>query len=113
MQRDAPFELSDLQKALLEYEPTSLETALIEWTRANWPMAARGIVYARAEGDNTISGVRGVRSDEARLVLELAARIAISEREHLCRAIAQMLPQWLEETYGLKPADGRSAGSAD
>ena len=108
-QRDAPFEPSDLQKALLGYEPTSLETALIDWTRENWPMAARGIVYARAEGDKTISGVRGVRSDESRLVLELATRIAISERELLCRGIAQILPQWLEENYGLKPG-GNGAG---
>ena len=112
MQREAPFEPSDLQKALLGYEPTSLETKLIDWTRENWPMAARGIVYARAEGDKTISGVRGVRSDEARLVLEVATRVAISERELLCRAIAQILPQWLEENYGLTPgADGAdSAG---
>ena len=108
-QRDAPFDPSDLQKALLNYEATPLETKLIEWTRENWPMAARGIVYARAEGDKTISGVRGVRSDESRLVLELAARIAISERELLCRGIAQILPQWLEENYGLKPS-GDAAG---
>jgi hypothetical protein len=51
-----------------------------------------------------------VRGDEAKLVMEVAARVAISERELLCRAIANVLPVWLEETYGLTPR--RSAGSA-
>ena len=29
--------------------------------------------------------------------------MAISERELVCRAIAHVLPAWLEETYGLRP----------
>ena len=50
-----------------------------------------------------MSGVSGVRSDESKLVLEVAARVAISERELMCRAVAAVLPKWLEETYGLTP----------
>jgi hypothetical protein len=52
--------------------------------------------------------VPGIRNEDARLALEIAARVAISERELLCRAIAHVLPQWLEETYGLRP-DGASS----
>jgi hypothetical protein len=35
--------------------------------------------------------------------MEVAARVAISERELVCRAIAAVLPQWLADTYGLAP----------
>jgi hypothetical protein len=104
--RDHEFIPNDLQRALLGYEPTALETDLIEWTRANWPQAARGMVYARREAADTVSGVAGVRSDEGKLVTEIAARVAIAERELLCRAIAAVLPRWLEETYGLTPTEG-------
>lgn len=103
MQRDSDPTYNELQKALLEYDPTTLETALIEWTKENWPMAARAMVYNRPEAEKTVSGVRGLRSDDARLALEVAARVAISERELLCRALAHVLPAWLEETYGLRP----------
>ena len=44
-----------------------------------------------------------LRDDDARLALEVAARVAISERELLCRGIAAVLPEWLESTYGLRP----------
>ena len=102
--RDDPNpEYNPLQKALLEYEATTLETALIEWTKEHWPMAARAMVYNRAEADKTVEGVSGIRSDDARLALEVAARVAISERELLCRGIAAVLPEWLETTYGLRP----------
>lgn len=102
--RDDPNpEYNPLQKALLEYEATTLETALIEWTKEHWPMAARAMVYNRAEADKTVEGVSGIRSDDARLALEVAARVAISERELLCRGIAAVLPEWLESTYGLRP----------
>ena len=103
MQRDSDATPSALQKALLEYDPTSLETSLIEWTKENWPMAARAMVYNRAEAEKTVEGVSGIRSDDARLALEVAARVAISERELLCRGIAAVLPEWLETTYGLRP----------
>jgi hypothetical protein len=106
MQRDSDPTYNELQKALLEYDPTTLETALIEWTKDNWPMAARAMVYNRPEAEKTVSGVRGLRSDDARLALEVAARVAISERELLCRAIAHVLPAWLEQTYGLRPNGG-------
>jgi hypothetical protein len=96
---------SDLQKALFDYHAEPLEAALIEWTRERWPMAARGMIYARKEAADTVSGVNGVRSDESKLVLEVAARVAIAERELMCRAVAAVLPKWLEETYGLKPKD--------
>ena len=105
MQRDSDPTPNELQKALFEYEATSLESALIEWTKENWPMAARAMVYNRSEADKTVEGVTGIRSDDARLALELAAAVAISERELLCRALAQVLPRWLEETYGLRPKD--------
>ena len=44
-----------------------------------------------------------MRSDEGQLVLSVAARVAVSERELLIRGIAAILPQWLEQTYGLTP----------
>jgi len=103
MLRDDDAEYNPLQKALLEYEATALETALIEWTKEHWPMAARSMVYNRAEADKTVEGVPGIRSDDARLALQVAARVAISERELMCRAIAAILPEWLETTYGLRP----------
>jgi hypothetical protein len=101
--RDAPFVPNELQKALLGYEATALEEALIDWTRENWAMAARGQVYCKKEALETIRGARGVRTDENKLVLELATRVAIAERELLCRALGAILPDWLEQTYGLKP----------
>ena len=55
-------------------------------------MAARAMVYNRSEADKTVQGVSGIRSDDARLALEVAARVAISERELLCRAIAARAP---------------------
>jgi hypothetical protein len=103
MQRDTDATPSDLQRALLGYDPTPLETSLIEWTKERWPMAARAMVYNRAEADKTVQGVSGIRDGDARLALEVAARVAISERELLCRAIAHVLPEWLETTYGLRP----------
>ena len=54
MQRDSDPTYNELQKALLEYDPTTLETALIEWTKENWPMAARAMVYNRPEADKTV-----------------------------------------------------------
>ena len=101
--RDGEFQPNELQKALLGYDPTPLETALIDWTRENWAMAARGQVYARKEAEDTISGVQGVYSDEGKTVLQIATRISIAERELMCRAIAATLPEWLAETYGLLP----------
>jgi hypothetical protein len=112
MQRDHDPTPNELQRALLEYDPTALETALIEWTKDNWPMAARAMVYNRSEAERTVQGVSGIRNDDARLALEVAARVAISERELLCRAIAHVLPEWLESTYGLRPS-GSSAQSAE
>jgi hypothetical protein len=103
MQRDSDPTPNDLQKALLGYEPTQLETSLIEWTKEHWPMAARAMVYNRSEADKTVQGVSGIRDDDARLALEVAARVAISERELLCRAIAHVLPEWLESNYDLRP----------
>ena len=103
MQRDSDGMPIELQRALLEYTPTDLEEALIEWTREHWPMAARAMVYNKAEGDNMVSGVQGVRSDEGQLVMSVAARVAISERELLIRALAALLPEWLEQRYGLTP----------
>jgi hypothetical protein len=61
------------------------------------------MVYAKQEAADTVSGIGGVRGDESRLVMEVAARVAISERELVCRAIAAVLPQWLADTYGLAP----------
>ncbi len=92
-----------LQKAFFEYDATTLETALIEWTQEHWNMAARAMVYNRPEADKTVEGVSGIRNEDARLALEVAARVAISERELLCRGIAAVLPEWLETNYGLRP----------
>jgi len=103
MQRDTDPTPNELQRALLEYDPTSLEKALIEWTKEHWPMAARSMVYNRAEADKTVEGVMGLRGDDAKLAVQIAARVAISERELVCRAIAHVLPKWLEENYGLTP----------
>ncbi len=101
--RDSDPTLSPLQKALLEYEQSDLEKRLIDWVRANWAQAARSMVYARKEAENTVSGVGQIRSDEGKLVLEVAARVAIAERELVARAIADVLPQWLEDHYDLTP----------
>jgi outer membrane lipopolysaccharide assembly protein LptE/RlpB len=103
MQRDSDGMPNELQRALLEYSPTDLEESLIEWTREHWPMAARAMVYNKSEGDQMVSGVQGVRSDEGQLVMQVAARVAISERELLIRGIAAVLPEWLEQRYGLTP----------
>ncbi|MFM8829078.1 MAG: hypothetical protein ACKOGE_07350 [Actinomycetota bacterium] len=103
MQRDSDPTPNELQRALFEYEPSDLEQALIDWTKDHWPMAARAMVYNKAEADDMVSGVNGVRSDEGQLVLSVAARVAISERELLIRGIAAILPQWLEQNYGLTP----------
>jgi hypothetical protein len=103
MQRDSDPTPNELQRALFEYEPSDLEQALIDWTKDHWPMAARAMVYNKAEADNMVSGVNGVRSDEGQLVMSVAARVAISERELLIRGLAAILPQWLEQTYGLTP----------
>ncbi len=110
--RDSDPTPSDLQKALFEYEQSSLEEALISWMREHWTWAARGMTYARKEAAETVSGVGGVRSDEAKLVMEVAARVAIAERELMARAIAHQLPAWLEENYGLVPR-GRDASAPE
>lgn len=110
--READPTLSDLQRALLGYDPSDLEKTLLDWTRERWTWAARGMVYARKEAAETVSGVTGVRSDEAKLVLEVAARVAIAERELLARAIATVLPEWLEATYGLTAKGGAGTGGA-
>jgi hypothetical protein len=112
MQRDADPTLSDLQRALLGYDPTPLESRLIEWAREHWTMAARGMVYAKKEAGETISGVSGLRDDQARLALEIATRVAIAERELVLRAIAHVLPEWLEATYGLSERDGDGTGGS-
>ena len=101
MQRDSDGMPNELQRALLEYTPTDLEEALIEWTREHWPMAARSMVYNKAEGDNMVSGVQGVRSDEGQLVMSVAARVAISERELLIRALAALLPLLISDTVDM------------
>ena len=91
---------NELQKALLGYEPSDLETALIDWSRENWPSAARGMVYARKEAADS-----QVRDHDLKVVLEVAARVSISERELLIRGLAEILPGWLERRYGLTPAE--------
>jgi hypothetical protein len=101
MQRE--FNPNDLQKALLGYDPSDLESGLINWAKEHWPMAARGMIYAKKEADETVSGVRGIRDDQAMLALQIAVRAAISERDLTMRAIAAVLPEWLEKTYGLTP----------
>lgn len=103
MPRDSDPTPSDLQKALFLYEASDLETSLINWAREHWPMAARGMIYAKKEAQDTVSGVQGVRDDQAKLALEIAARVAISERELLIRGLAAVLPEWLESRYGLTP----------
>jgi hypothetical protein len=103
MPRDSDPTPNELQKALLLYEASDLETSLIEWAREHWPMAARGMIYAKKEAQDTISGVQGLRDDQAKLALEISARLAISERELVIRALAAVLPEWLESRYGLTP----------
>lgn len=110
MPRDDDPTPNDLQKALLGYEPTPLETSLIDWTAENWPMAARGMVYARAEAADTVQGVGGIRDENARLALEVAARVAIAQRVLMARALGAVLPGWLEETYGLTPRGAAGDG---
>jgi hypothetical protein len=61
------------------------------------------MIYAKREADDTVSGVRGIRTDETMLALQVAVRAAISERDLTMRAIAAILPEWLETTYGLTP----------
>ena len=39
-------------------------------------MAARAMVYNRAEADKTVEGVSGIRSDDARLALEREKTLA-------------------------------------
>lgn len=103
--RDSDPTPNDLQKALFEYQESDLEKSLLEWAREHWPMAARGMIYAKKEAEDTVSGVRGIRTDEVMLGLQVAVRAAISERELLIRALAAVLPDWLERTYGLTPKD--------
>ena len=113
MQRDADPTPNELQRALLEYEPTDLEELLIAWTEEHWNMAARAMVYNKPEGDKMVSGVSGVRSDEGQLVMQVAARVAVSERELMCRAVAAVLPEWLEATYGLTPGGQKKGKKKD
>lgn len=101
MQRE--FNPNELQRALFEYQATDLETDLIEWAREHWPMAARGAIYNKPEGDKTVEGAQGIRDDEVKLALQIAARVAIAQRELTMRSIAAVLPDWLERTYGLTP----------
>jgi hypothetical protein len=101
MQRE--FNPNELQKALLGYDPSDLESSLITWAKEHWPMAARGMIYAKKEADETVSGVQGIRDDQAMLALQVAARVSISERDLTMRTIAAVLPDWLERTYGLTP----------
>ena len=103
MQRDSDPTPNELQRAFFEYTPTELEETLIQWTKDHWPMAARAMVYNKAEANDMVSGVNGVRTDEGQLVLSVAARVAISERELLIRALSAVLPDWLEQRYGLTP----------
>ncbi len=103
MQRE--FNPNELQKALLGYDPSDLESSLLEWAREHWPMAARGMIYAKREAEDTVSGVQGVRDPDIKLALEIAVRAAIAERELTMRTIAAVLPAWLERTYGLTPKE--------
>jgi hypothetical protein len=111
--READPTLTGLQRALLGYDANSLEKSLIDWTRERWVWAARGMVYARKEAADTVDGVGGIRTDEGKLVLEVATRVAIAERELLIRGIAHLLPEWLESTYGLTPVAGTEELPAD
>ena len=113
MQRDSDGMPNELQRALLEYTPTDLEESLIAWTREHWNMAARAMVYNKPEGDHMVAGVSGVRSDEGQLVMQVAARVAVSERELMCRAVAAILPAWLEATYGLTPGGQKDKKKKD
>jgi len=105
MQRDSDPTLSPLQEALLGYKASDLEKALIDWAREHWPMAARGMIYAKKEANDTVSGVQGIRDHNAMLALQLAARVSIAERELLIRAMAAVLPEWIESRYGLTPKE--------
>ncbi len=105
--RDSKPELSPLQDAIINYHATDLEEELITWAREHWPMAARGMIYNKKEGDDLISGVQGLRDEQAKHALSVAARLAVAQRELLIRAIAAVLPGWLEERYGLVPKDGQ------
>ena len=66
-------------------------------------IALLGTAPAYATRVKDVAGVQGVRSDEGQLVMQVAARVAISERELLIRGIAAILPEWLEQRYGLTP----------
>jgi hypothetical protein len=103
--RESDPTLSPLQEALLGYKASDLEKSLIDWAREHWPMAARGMIYAKKEADDTVSGVQGIRDDQAKLALQVAVRASIAERELLIRAIAAVLPDWLESRYGLTPKE--------
>jgi hypothetical protein len=103
--RDSDPTLSPLQEALIGYKPSDLEDALIKWSRDHWPMAARGMIYAKKEAEDTVSGVQGLRDDQAKLALALATRVAISERELVMRTLAAVLPEWIEKRYGLTPKE--------
>ena len=47
--READPTLSELQRALLGYDPDLAQKNLIDWTRERWDWAARGMVYTRKE----------------------------------------------------------------
>jgi len=101
--RDSDPTPNPLQEALIGYTPSDLEEGLIQWSREHWPQAARGMVYAKKEADDTISGAQGLYDDEAKLALALATRVAITQRELALRSIAAVLPEWIETRYGLTP----------
>ncbi len=103
--RDSDPTLNPLQAAFLTYEPSDLEEAMLAWAKEHWPMGARAMIYNKQEGDNLISGAQGLRDDQAKLALSIAARLAVAQRELLIRTIAAVLPEWLEERYGLTPKD--------
>ncbi len=105
--RDDDPTLNPLQDALLNYHSTDLEDALITWSKEHWPMAARAMIYNKKEGDDLISGVQGLRDEQARHALSIAARLSVSQRELTMRTIAAVLPGWLEERYGLTPKDAQ------
>jgi hypothetical protein len=46
-----------------------------------------------------------LRDEQAKHALDLAARVSISERELLIRALAAILPEWIEKRYGLTPKE--------